>query len=259
MKGMCFRLQKKSQSITNILIPTLFILFLLLLWESLSRFRIVDPLILPSFTDTIKAFIGDFKLLMNHLGYTLLEAFLGLSIGIALAFILSLLMDNSDILYKCFKPIIVLTQTVPSVAIAPLLILWFGYDMTPKVILIVIITFFPIAIGLLDAFKNVNPKELDFFKSMNASRFQIYRYLKLPSARVNFFSGLKISLTYSIVGAVISEWLGGFHGLGVYMIRVKKAYAFDKMFAAIMLISVISLLLMALCELLKKHFTKYLD
>ena len=98
---------------------------------------------------------------------------------------------------------------------------------------------------------NVDPDEINLMRAMGAERHQIFRYVKFPSALPHFFSGLKISASYAVVGAVISEWLGGFEGLGVYMTRVKKAYAFDRMFAVIILIVVISLLLMALVDLLR--------
>jgi ABC-type nitrate/sulfonate/bicarbonate transport system permease component len=147
---------------------------------------------------------------------------------------------------------VVLTQTVPAVAMAPLLVLWFGYEMTPKVILIVITTFFPITVGLLTGFKSADPDAVDLLRAMGAGRMQIFRYLKLPGAMGQFFSSLKISASYAVVGAVISEWLGGFGGLGVYMTRVRKAFSFDKMFAVIFLISVISLLLMRAVELLQE-------
>jgi ABC-type nitrate/sulfonate/bicarbonate transport system permease component len=152
---------------------------------------------------------------------------------------------------------LIITQTIPSVAIAPLLVLWFGYEMLPKIILIVISTFFPITVGLLEGLRSADRDAIALLRSMGATQWQIYRYIKLPSALPQFFSGLRIAAAYSVVGAVISEWLGGFGGLGVYMTRVKKAFAFDKMFAVIFLISAISLLLMALVELAERKCMPY--
>ena len=137
-------------------------------------------------------------------------------------------------------------------AIAPLLVLWLGYGILPKVVLIVITCFFPMTIGLLSGFASADPDFIHMMRAMGASNWQIFRYVKLPSSAEQFFSGLRISASYSVVGAVISEWLGGFEGLGVYMMRVKKSYAFDKMFAVIFLISVISLILIKAVDLLKK-------
>ena len=121
-----------------------------------------------------------------------------------------------------FTPFLSSPRPSPTVAIAPLLVLWFGYEMTPKVILIILVTFFPVTVGLLDGFRAVDPDAVGLLRSMGAGRWQIFRYLKCPSALPHFFSGLRIAAAYSVVGAVISEWLGGFGGLGVYMTRVKK-------------------------------------
>jgi ABC-type nitrate/sulfonate/bicarbonate transport system permease component len=168
-------------------------------------------------------------------------------------------MDAFDVLYKAFYPLLIITQTIPSVAIAPLLVLWFGYEMAPKIILIVISTFFPVTVGLLEGFRSADPDAIGLLRSMGANRLQIFRYIKFPTALPQLFSGLRIAAAYSVVGAVISEWLGGFGGLGVYMTRVKKAFAFDKMFAVIFLISAISLALMALVERAAKKCMPYLN
>ena len=110
---------------------------------------------------------------------------------------------------------------------------------------------FPITVGLLDGYKSVDKDSIDLMRAMGASKVQIFFHVKLPAALPQFFSGLKISASYAVVGAVISEWLGGFEGLGVYMTRVSKAYSFDKMFAVIIFIVIISLLLMFAVNLIK--------
>ena len=207
---------------------------------------------LPSPIQVVQAFVKEFPTLMQHSFVTLTEAFLGLGLGILLGFVMAVLMDQFEGMYQAFYPLIVLTQTVPTVAIAPLLVLWFGYEMTPKVILIVITTFFPIAIGLLNGFRSADNDSIHLLRAMGADRWQIFRHIKLPGAMSQFFAGLRISASYAVVGAVISEWLGGFSGLGVYMTRVKQAFAFDKMFAVIFLISIISLLLMKGVDVLQK-------
>lgn len=178
-------------------------------------------------------------------------------LGVTIGFVFAVTMDTFDILYRALYPILVISQTIPTVAIAPLLVLWFGYEMTPKVVLVVLVTFFPITVGLLDGFRAVDRDAIGLLRSMGASKWQIFRYLKCPSALPQFFSGLRIAAAYSVVGAVISEWLGGFNGLGVYMTRVKKAFAFDKMFAVIFLISAVSLALMALVSFAERKCMPY--
>ena len=196
----------------------------------------VPAYMLPSPIDVVKAFADNFSIMMKQAAVTLQETLYGLLIGIAIAFVIASLMDRFTIINKALYPVLVVTQTIPTIAIAPLLVLWMGFGMAPKITLVVITTFFPIAIGLLNGFQSVDEDAINLMRSMGARRLQIFRIIKLPNATASFFSGLRISAAYAVVGAVVSEWLGGFEGLGVYMTRVKKAYAFDKMFAVIVFI-----------------------
>lgn len=214
--------------------------------------ELVPAYMLPSPVDVVRAFVDNFSIMMKQASVTLQETVYGLAIGIVIAFVVAALMDRFAILYKAIYPVLVVTQTIPTIAIAPLLVLWMGFGMAPKITLVVITTFFPIAIGLLNGFENVDPDAVNLLRSMGAGRLQIFRYVKLPNATASFFSGLRVSAAYAVVGAVVSEWLGGFEGLGVYMTRVKKAYAFDKMFAVILFISAISLVLMGIVVLLER-------
>lgn len=246
-------MKRKFQSITNKVWSLAALVIIIIVWQAASAGGLVPGYMLPSPVKVVEALISEFPLLMENAKVTLTEAFLGLFCGIVLGFVMAVIMDRFERLYQALYPLIVVTQTVPTVAIAPLLVLWFGYEMLPKVILIVIVTFFPITVGLLNGFRSADPDMMNLLRSMGAGRFQIFRYIKLPGAMGQFFASLRISASYSVVGAVISEWLGGFNGLGVYMTRVKKAFAFDKMFAVIILISVISLILMKLVDLLQKR------
>ena len=243
---------KRLQSITNKLYPTALLLCLLLIWHLVTETGLVPKFMLPSPTDVIRAFINSFSELMKHASISLTEAFAGLSISIVLAFVIALFMDRFEVLYKAVHPILVISQTIPTVAIAPLLVLWLGYDMAPKITLVVLACFFPMTIALLGGFKSSDTDAINLMRAMGAKKWQIYRYIKLPNALPGFFSGLRISVSYSIVGAVIAEWLGGNSGLGVYMTRVRKSYSFDKMFAVIFLIIILSLLLMKCVELLER-------
>ena len=230
---------------------------LLAVWQLVCTAGLVPEYMLPSPVQVVQAFVSELPALWENSLITLQEAFIGLILGVSVGFLAAVLMDAFEVLYKAFYPLLILTQTIPSVAIAPLLVLWFGYEMTPKIILIVISTFFPVTVGLLDGFRSADRDAIGLLRSMGANRLQIFRYIKFPSALPQLFSGLRIAAAYSVVGAVISEWLGGFGGLGVYMTRVKKAFAFDKMFAVIFLISGISLALMALVEYAEKTCMPY--
>lgn len=233
-------------------IPAVTTLAFLGIWQLVVVVGIVPNFLLPSPTQVIWALVEDSGLLAGHSVTSLIEAALGLVIGTALGFVIGVLMDRFPKFRLAFEPLMTISQTVPTVAIAPLLVLWFGYGLLPKVVLIVISTFFPVTVSLVSGFESVDPDQLDLMRTMKASRWQIFRMVKMPAAMDQFFSGLRISATYAIVGAVIAEWLGGFSGLGVYMTRVRKSFSYDKMFAVILLISALSLALMKLVDVLQR-------
>jgi len=244
-------LKERSASIRAKLLPAAAFLLIVLLWWGLSAAGVVPGYMLPSPADVVSAFVRDFPNLMAHAFVSVTEALCGLAIGTVLALVLACAMDRFLTLEQSVMPLLVVSQTIPTIAVAPLLVLWMGFGMEPKITLVVLTTFFPIAVGLLDGFKSADPDAVALLRSMNATRMQIFRHVKIPAALPYFFAGLRISASYAVVGAVISEWLGGFEGLGVYMTRVRKAYAFDKMFAVILLIVIVSLLLMKLVNIIK--------
>lgn len=239
-------------SVKRKVIPIVAVLVLLAVWEFVCRFGLVPAFMLPSPTQVVAALVNDAPLIWEHTLTTLAEAAIGLAGGVALGFVVAVLMDRFETLYLAFQPIITVSQTIPTIAIAPLMVLWFGYGLLPKILLIMLTTFFPVAVSLVSGFRSVDPDQLDLMRLMHASSWQVFRYVKLPAAAEPFFSGLKISATYAIVGAVIAEWLGGFSGLGVYMTRVRKSFSYDKMFASILVISVLSLALLGLVGLLER-------
>lgn len=243
---------EKFRNIISRLLPLGALIGLLLIWQLVCVSGWVEAFLLPSPAQVLDALISEFPRLMVHAKITLSEAFIGLTVGVLFGFIMAVVMDWFTWVRLAFYPLMVISQTIPTVAIAPLLVLWFGYEMTPKIILIVLTTFFPIAVGLLSGFQAADTDAIRLLQSMGAGKLQIFRYIKLPGAQKEFFSGLRISVSYAIVGAVISEWIGGFGGLGVYMTRVKKAYAFDKMFAVIFLIAAISLICITAVDFLQK-------
>ena len=221
-------------------------------WELVCRLGVVPAYLLPAPSQVIIALIADAPTIWQHTVTTLVEAAVGLAIGVAIGFLLAVLMDRFEAFYLALQPLITLSQTVPAIAVAPLLVLWFGYGLLPKVVLIVFITFFPVAVSLVSGFRSVDPDLIDLMRTMHATTWQIFRYVKLPAAAEPFFAGLKISATYAIVGAVIAEWLGGFSGLGVYMTRVRKSFSYDKMFASILVISALSMALLGLVGALER-------
>lgn len=236
----------------KVVAPVCAVFALLAVWQGACSLGLVPNFMLPSPVQVVSALVADFPLLLSHMWTTLSEAALGLVIGVAVGFVFAVLMDKFETFYLAFDPLLTVSQTVPTVAIAPLLVLWFGYGLMPKVLLVVLTTFFPVTVALASGFRSVDPDQVDLLRTMNATEWQIFRYAKLPAAMEQFFSGLRISATYAIVGAVISEWLGGFTGLGVYMTRVRKSFAYDRMFAVIIITSALSLALMKGVDVLER-------
>ncbi len=234
-------------------IPSLlFILILIIIWSIISALDIIPKFMLPSPISILNAFINNFTTLTQHSLVTLFETIIGLAISIVLSFTFAVLMDRYKIIKQTIYPLLVATQTVPTIAIAPILILFLGYGILPKIILVTLCCFFPITISLTEGFFNVDKDYLNLLKSMNASYPQTLIHLKIPFTIPYFFSGLKVSVTYAFISAVVAEWLGGAFGLGVYMIRVKSAYAFDKFFASILFISIISFIFLRFVNLLQR-------
>ena len=250
---MFLQLNAKLRSITSKLPAIIALLIIIALWQLLCMTGIVPNYMLPSPVEVVTALINDFSNIIYHTGISVTETIIGLCLGVILAFVIATIMERFLTMNKAFYPLLIISQTIPTIAIAPILVLWMGFGMAPKITLVIITTFFPMSVGLLDGYKSVDPDAVHLMRSMGASRRQIFFHAKLPAAMPHFFSGLKISASYAVVGAVVSEWLGGFEGLGVYMTRVKKAYAFDKMFAAIVVIIIISLLLILIVNIIRKR------
>ena len=240
------------KDIKNKVYPIIFFIVLLLIWETVSRFEVFPPFILPSPSSIIISLITDFTSMQYDILITLYEALTGFIIAIILSVAIAVAMDSIIGFKKTIYPVIIISQTVPIIIIAPLFIIWFGYGYAPKIIIVTLICFFPITISLLQGLIAVDKELIDLLRSMGASKFQIYKFVKIPSAMPGFFSGLKIAATYSIMGATIGEWVGGKSGLGVYMIRAKQAFETDRVFAAIIIIVILSILLLKIIEFAEK-------
>ena len=237
--------------VSKTLPPLIGVAIIILIWHILSSCGIMPSYMMPGPFKVLKTFCEDFDIMFYHGIATIYEAILGVLIGIIISLVIAILMDSCKWIRNSLYPILVVSQTIPSIAIAPLLLLWFGYGTLPKIILIVVTTFFPITVSLLEGFASADKYSMKLLKSMGAGKFGQFIHVKFPQALGHFFAGLKIAVTYSVIGAVISEWLGGDRGLGVYMTRVRRSFAYDKMFAVIIFIALLSILLMLLVSLLK--------
>ncbi|WP_414733384.1 ABC transporter permease [Acetobacterium carbinolicum] len=234
---------RKYQNISDKLIPIIFILAILILWELVVNLGVVERYTLPSPSDIVNALIVNGSDIMMHTGVTFFEGMTGLLAAVFLALIMAVAMDQFPMVKKAIYPVLVISQTVPIIVIAPLLAMWFGFGIAPKIFVVVLVCFFPITVNLIEGLQSVDGELINLVRSMGATKGQIFAKIKFPSALPYFFSGLKIAATYSIMGAVIGEWLGGKAGLGVYMLRARHAFALDLVFASIVVIVILSIIL----------------
>jgi ABC-type nitrate/sulfonate/bicarbonate transport system permease component len=235
------------------LLPPLVILALCVLaWAALAEATGLSAFILPSPLEVLRAGWETRAALLPALRTTMIETAIGLMLAVALGAAIAAAVDLSSFLRRALYPLLVASQTVQILAIAPLLIIWFGFGMTSKVFIVVLICFFPLTLSMADGLASADPDLVALFRAMGARRGQIWRMIRLPAALPAFFSGLKIAVTYSVVGATIAEWVGGTEGLGLYMLRSKNALATDQVFVAILVTSAVSIGLFLLVYLIER-------
>lgn len=248
---------KKQQNIASKYSALILGVIILVIWELAAVMGWLPQFIIPAPSEILMSLISQREVLFHNSLITLIQALVGLFFGILLAFVLAIGMDNIPLVRKAIYPYLIVSQTIPTVAIAPILVLWLGYGMLPKVVLVILTTLFPIVINILEGFSSVDKDAVNLLELMGANYWQILYHVKLPASLSFFFSGLKISVSYAFVGSVIAEWLGGFEGLGVYMIRAKNAFSYSNMFAAIVVISAVSLLLLGIVSLVERWVTPW--
>ena len=183
---------------------------------------------------------------LRHALPTFLETVLGYGLAVILAIGAAAAMDRARVVRRAVEPILVTSQTIPVVALAPLFLLWFGFGLAPKVLVVVLVTFFPIVVALLDGFRSGSPESEDLMRSYGATDGQAFRHLRWPQALPAFFIGLRISVVYAVIGAVFGEYVGAREGLGIWMQLSQNAFRTDLVFAAIVVTSALSLLLYGL-------------
>ncbi|WAW15795.1 ABC transporter permease [Peptostreptococcus equinus] len=248
--------ENKKELYKHYIYPTITLLTLFALWQVIVVKIKVPGYVLPSPVDIIEKLIEDRDLLFMHSKVTLIEAGLGLIISLIFAMFSGFIMDFFPIVRKCFYPLLYMTQMIPTITIAPLLLIWFGFGIHSKVLCVILTCFFPILVTFMDGMENIDNDYLNLFRIMKSSKLKTFIHLKFPMSMDKFLSGIKMSSTYAFIAATVSEWLGGTAGLGVYMVRAKSAYALDKVFASTLLIIVFSLFFVGLFTVIKKIIIK---
>lgn len=244
---------KLPRWLQNAMPPSLLILALTLLWQLGAQQSGLSPIILPSPAEVVQAGWETRNTLFHAIGVTLMETAVGLLIAIVFGVIVAAAMDLSTFLRRAVYPLLIASQTIQVLAIAPLLIIWFGFGLAPKVIVVVLVCFFPLAVSMADGLFSTDPDYVALLQAMGANRRQVWQIVRLPAALPAFFSGLKIAVTYSIVGATIAEWVGGSAGLGLYMLRSKNALATDQVFVAMLVTSLLSIGLFVIISVIERQ------
>ena len=231
----------------------LVVLALLAGWEALVRLGGVDPLILPAPTDVLQSLWDDRSLLAPDLWTTTYEVVLGLLAAVAVGALLGVAMHVSPAVRNALRPLVIGSQAVPVPVIAPLLILVLGFGLAPKVLLIALVCFFPVAINLYDGLRRVDPDARKLLRSFDASRWQSFRLLEAPAALPAAFTGLKVAAAVSVIGAVFAEWAGSDSGLGHALLTANGQLETARAFAATFLLFVLAVALYGLFALLERR------
>ncbi|MFJ7183693.1 ABC transporter permease [Lysinibacillus xylanilyticus] len=234
----------------------IFIAFLLFIWELIVRFADVPHWLLPTPSSILKEGFQSYETFVPHALATIQLALLGLAIGILCGLTVAVLLHRFTFVRELFYPILIMSQNVPVLVLAPLLIIWFGFGLLPKLIIICLVCFFPIVISAMDGFRQTLSELKHYFEMIGATKTQTFWKLEWPYAYPAIFSGIKIAATYSVMGAVIAEWLGAKKGIGVYMTLAQSSFRTDRVFVAIFAIVFLSLLLFSAIQFLEKLVVK---
>ena len=235
-------------------LPAAILVFaLLMIWQG-AAMGIDAAYILPSPLGVLRR-LWELRgpLFTAHLPATLQVVGIGLAISIALGLGLAILMDASAVAEKALYPLIIASQTIPTTALAPLFVLWFGYSVWSKVLVTVLMTFFPVAITVFDGFKSVKTEMAELMLTFGANKRQIFLKLKLPAVLPYFFSALKMAVPLSVIGAAIGEWLGAQSGLGYFSRRMMTQLDGAGVFAPILLLSLAAMLLVAAVSAIERR------
>jgi ABC-type nitrate/sulfonate/bicarbonate transport system permease component len=246
---------KKSTNTNGFIVrhlPSITIILLIVIWETLTRLLNVPIYKLPGPSSIIKVFETNWRLILSHTYVTVFESMVGLLISIVVGLVFAFFMSRWKTVRRILYPLMVVSQTVPVIALAPLILMWFGFGVLPKILIVVLVCFFPIAMNVTEGLVSADKDMIDLMKVMGASQYKIFKEVKLPSALPQFFSGLKIAATYSITGAVVGEWLGAKSGIGIFMTRSIASHRADMLFAAVTVVVILSIGIFKIVEIAER-------
>ena len=245
-------IERARRLAANYLPAAALLVALIVVWEVWVTVRDTPAFVLPAPSRIWQAFLANRNLLGTHVAVTTFEAVFGLVVGAAIGVVLALIVATWPLARRVVYPIIVASQTVPMIILAPLLVLWFGFGLVPKVVVVALITFFPVVIATVGGLLGADPELIDLVRSMGGHRADILRHVVVPSAVASFFDGLRIAATYTVAGAVIAEWTGAQNGLGIYITRSQASFRVDQVFVAVAIVALLSTALFGLIGVLSR-------
>jgi putative hydroxymethylpyrimidine transport system permease protein len=244
-------------------LPALLIAALIAVWQvaastgALANALHLDPFLVPSPAEIAEALWQSRVLLAENAWVTLREILLGFACAVAAGLLFAVALHLSETLRLAFYPLLVASQTVPIVAIGPILVVWLGYGIAPKLWIIALICFFPITVNTLDGLRSVDPEATKMMRTLDASRRQILRRVEAPSALPYFFSGAKIAVTVAVIAALFGEWAGAESGLGVLIRQDSAQLETARVFAAVLVLSAIAVALFGLLALAERRIVNW--
>lgn len=236
----------------SVLYPLLIILALFGAWELYTALSSVDPLILPAPHDVAQALYEDRALLWDDLTVTAGELLLGILVAGIVGFVSAVALHLSLVLRSAVYPVLIASQTIPIVLVAPLLVFWLGFGIAPKLVVIGLISFFPIAVTTLDALGRIDPELIKLMRTLDAPRLRILRHIELPAALPGLFSGAKIGVAVAVIGAVFAEWIGSSAGLGHSVQQSLAHLETPRSYAAVLILSAFAIALFGLLTLAER-------
>jgi ABC-type nitrate/sulfonate/bicarbonate transport system permease component len=234
------------------LVPLLALALGLLAWEVLVRLRETPTWFIPKPTEIAREMVESRALIWRHTWTTLQEMLIGLVLAFVLGVLLAVVIASSRLVERAVYPAVVASQAIPIIALAPILLIWFGYGMTPKVIVVVLTCFFPIVVSMVDGLRAADADALALLRSMGASRWQMMRIVRFPAALPALFSGTRIAAAWSVIGALVGEWVGASSGLGYLMTRSASQFQTPRLFAAVFVAAALGITLFALVALAER-------
>lgn len=231
------------------ILPAAFVLLLLAVWEIVAQFGDVPEYILPAPTAIGARVISSWAVLWDATLITTSEVLAGFAIGVALGIGLAIPIAYSPLVRNTLYPLIVASQAVPKIAIAPLLVLWLGFDIWPKIAVTALMVFFPVTVTAAEGFTSVDRNLLDLLRSVHATPAQIFFRIRFPHALPHIFSGLRVGITLAVVGAVVGEWVGADSGLGYLLTYANTLLDSTLLFAALFLLVVLGVVLFLIVDL----------